>query len=151
MRRIPVALALAMALILGSTATAAIGAGKNQPAGGRLDIRLGDQNYAASTAFHIYHGFGFEVDVANNAIGRYGFTLDMDGAPRAADFFLISKEPGFQLVKLWYFNFPGGLTDSHTFVGHWWQPCDNAALPCNGAKMHTPVEIRTESATVTFS
>ena len=154
MRRVAVALMLAMALILGLAAAPTMAGSKNQPVGARISLLAepigDDQSFDPSTAFHINHGFCLEDTVINRAIGRYSFRLDVDGTPRNADFFQVSQPDGCQLLKFWYFNFPAGLTGSHDFTGHWLVPCDNDAVPCNGAKMHTAVEVDTLTITVTF-
>ena len=151
MRGVPVALALAMTLLLGAVVAPASAASSNQPAGDRISLFDGAQSFAANTAFHVDHGFLFENGVLEKAIGVSVFRLEVDGSPVAANFFQATHVDGFQLSKLWYFNFPAGKTGVHTFTGHWLSACDNDAVPCGGARINTAVEVQTLSATVTFS
>jgi hypothetical protein len=87
----------------------------------------------------------------DDAIGRYVFTLDVDGAARAADFRTTGTLPDGQVQKWWYFNFPNGMTGTHTLIGHHFAPCGGPSIPCNGRRPNTLVEVLTLSATVTFS
>jgi hypothetical protein len=149
MRRFPIALALATTLLVGLTAAPSIAAPRDQPVGDRLDLRLGDQSYPASTPFYIAHGFLFAT--IDNTIGKSDFVLDMDGSPLTADFIRWSYIGGdFTVDKLWYFNFPSGLTGTHEFTRHYFSPCDNDLVPCDGNRINTPVESFTASAEVTF-
>jgi hypothetical protein len=135
-----------MALLLMVAAPA--GATNQQPTGDRINLFLGDQSYPASTPFYLKHGFGLDPRT-DGAIGLYTFTLDLDGAARAATFRTTEYADGF-VIKWWYFNFPNGMTGTHTFVGHHWAPCGDS-IPCNGSLPGTLVEILTLTATVTFT
>ena len=149
MRRLPIALALATTLLLGLSAAPSTAAPRNQAIGDRLDLRAGDQDFPASTPFHIDHGFAFTI--GDNTIGRDNFVLDMDGAPLTADF--IKWAPigdGLTVSELWYYNFPAGLTGVHEFTRHYFLACDNIDVPCDGNRINTSVEGQTDSAVVTF-
>ena len=148
MRRLPIALVMATTLLLGLTATSSIAAPRNQAVGDRLDLRLGDQTFPASTPFHIDHGFVFAS--GERTIGLSNFVLDMDGAPLTADFIRWSHV-GDEVVELWYYNFPAGLTAVHEFTRHYFVACDNIDVPCDGNRINTPVEDFTASALVTFT
>jgi hypothetical protein len=150
MRRLSLALVVATTLLVG-LATAPVTAATKQPVGSRINLFQGNQTFAASTAFHIDDGWGFTDTSAVDAIGKYSFALDVDGSPRVADFVQRSQSAGFELLELWFFNFASGLTGTHTFTGHFLEPCNGGSVPCNGNKIHTPVETLTVSATVTFS
>jgi hypothetical protein len=150
MRSVPIALALATALLLGLTAAPSMAAPRNQAVGDRLDLRDGDQDFPASTPFHIDHGFVFAI--GDNTIGRSNFVLDMDGTILTADFIRWSPVgDGFTVNELWYYNFPAGLTGVHEFTRHYFIACDNDAVPCDGNPINTPVETQTNSAVVTFT
>ena len=150
MRRSTIALALATALILGLTAAPAM-AVRNQAVGDRVNLLDGDQTFPASTPFHIDHGFGHEV--GDTAIGLSDFMLDMDGTVLNADFIQRGSlgGDGLSFFELWFYNFPSGLTGSHVFTRHYIQACNNDTVPCDGARINTPVETLTVSATVTFT
>jgi hypothetical protein len=150
MRRLPIALALATTLLLGLSATSSIAAPRNQPVGDRVDLRDGDQEFPASTPFHIDHGFAFAR--SDNTIGLSNFVLDMDGTPLTADFVRWSPiGDGLTVSELWYFNFPSGLTGIHEFTRHYFEACNNDSVPCDGNRINTPVEDFTTSAVVTFT
>jgi hypothetical protein len=135
-----------MALLL--MLIAPVAATARQPTGDRLSLFLGDQSFPASTAFHIKHGHG--LDIGTPSLGLYSFTLDVDGSPRAFDFKTTEIADGF-VAKLWYFNFPAGMTGTHTFVGHFLAPCGGINAPCNGLRPNSVIEIFTLTATVTFT
>ena len=150
MRRSPIALVLATTVLLGLTAAPSMAAPRNQAVGDRLDLRAGDQDFPASTPFHIDHGFVFAI--GDKTIGLSSFALDLDGTDLTADF--IRWAPvgdGFTVSELWYYNFPAGLTGVHEFTRHYFVACDNNDVPCDGNRINTPVETLTLSAVVTFT
>ena len=150
MRRLPIALALATICLLGLTAAPTMAAPRNQAVGDRLNLLDGDQDFPASTPFHINHGFGFVI--GDRTIGLANFVLDMDGTPLTADF--VRRAPigdGLTVSELWYYNFPAGLTGVHEFTRHYFTACDNRDVPCDGNRINTPVETTTVSAVVTFT
>jgi hypothetical protein len=150
MRRLSIALAMATTLLLGLTATSSIAAPRNQPVGDRVDLRDGDQDFPAATPFHINHGFRFAS--SDNTIGLSNFVLEMDGTPLTADFVRRFPEgDGFTVSEFWYYNFPSGLTGIHEFTRHYFEACNNDAVPCDGNRINTPVETSTFSAVVTFT
>jgi hypothetical protein len=150
MRRLPIALALATTLLMGLTAVPSMAAPRHQAVGERLDLRDGDQDFPASTPFHIDHGFLFAS--SDRRIGLKNFVLDIDGAPLTADFILWSQiGDGFTVDELWYYNFSSGLTGTHEFTRHYFEACDDIVVDCDGNKIHTLVETFTTSAVVTFT
>jgi hypothetical protein len=150
MRRTPIALALATTLLLGLTAATAM-AVPNQAIGDRVNLLDGDQSFPASTPFHIDHGFGHVP--GDTAIGLSDFMLDMDGTFLTADFVQRGSlgGDGLTFYKLWFYNFPAGLTGSHVFTRHYIQACDNDLVSCEGNRINTPLEWFHVSATVTFT
>lgn len=150
MRHTRIALALATTLLLGLTAVPVM-AVPNQAVGDRVNLLLGDQSFPASTPFHIDHGFGHEV--GDNTIGLSDFVLDMDGTTLTADFVQYGSlgGDGLTFFKLWYYNFPSGLTGIHVFTRHYFEACDNDEVSCDGDRINTPVEFFTVSTTVTFT
>ena len=158
MRRLTVALVLATTLLFGLTASPLLARSDASvpTVGDRLDLRLGDQDFPASTPFYIAHGFIIGID--SKASGRYAFVLDLDGTALAPDFFRVSEivsNPnaidGILAQELWYYNFPDGLTGIHEFTRHYFAPCDNISVSCDGNPINTPVEYFTASAVVTFT
>ena len=149
MRRLPIAFACATTLLLVLTAATSLAAPRNQAIGDRLNL-ITDETFPASTPFHINHGFAFVI--GDNTIGLSKFELDMDGTPLTADF--IKWAPvgdGITVSEFWYYNFSAGMTGVHTFTRHYFQACDDNDVPCDGARINTPVELFTVSTTVTFT
>lgn len=56
--------------------------------------------------------------------------------------------------RLWVFNFPEGMTGTHTFTGHWYISCrwavDNGWFTGTCTTPHALVEILSQSITVVF-
>jgi hypothetical protein len=149
MRRLPISLVVAATLLLGLSAAPSMAAQK-QPVGDRIDLRDGDQTFPASTPFHIWHGFVFLK--GDTAVGLSKFVLDMDGTDLTADFVVRSPVGDeFSVSEVWYYNFPSGLTGTHEFTRHYFSPCNNDSVPCDGARINTLVESFTVSAVVTFT
>lgn len=150
MRRTSLALALATTLVVGLAASPVMAA-PGQPVGDRVDLRIGDQAFPASTPFHIDHGYLHET--GDQAIGLDDFMLDMDGTVLTADF--LDRDPardsGLSFSVLWYYNFPSGLTGTHEFTRHYFQACNDDTVPCDGNRIRTPVEVLAVTATVTFT
>jgi len=93
--------------------------------------------FAANKPFHIAHGWVNETNITG--VGLFKFSLDVDGFPVKADFVersAISGDPDV-LRWTWVFNFPNGMTGTHTLIGHWTGSCqglvDMHAItgPCN--------------------
>jgi hypothetical protein len=149
MRRLPIALVVATTLLLGLTAPS-VAAPRNQAVGDRLNLLDGDQDFPASTPFHINHGFVFTI--GDKTVGLANFVLDMDGTDLTADFVRWSPVgDGFTVNEYWYYNFPAGLTGVHEFTRHYFAACNNDSVPCDGNRINTPVETYTVSAVVTFT
>jgi len=148
-RRLSMAILMSTAVLL--MLVAPVAATSRQPTGPRVNLFLGNQSFPASTAFHIYDGFALLG--TEPAIGKYSVTLTVDGSPRAFDFKTSQELADGSLIKLWYFNFPAGMTGTHTFVSHFLVPCSASGsfTPCNGLSPNTVVEAFALTATVTFT
>jgi hypothetical protein len=140
---------MSAALLLAAAVIPVAGAVK-QPTGNRINLFAGAQLYPASTAFHIRDGWLFTDPTTIDAIGKYTFTLDIDGTPRAPDFKTNETFGDGSVAKLWWFNFPTGMTGTHTFIGHFLGPC-GSSFPCDGKPTNTVVEQGTVTASVTFT
>jgi hypothetical protein len=149
MRRRSIPILLSAAFLV-AAAVVPVAAASKQPTGNRINLFAGDQPYPASTAFHIRDGWLFLDPTTIDAIGKYTFTLDVDGTPRSADFKTSETGSDGSLLKLWWFNFPAGMTGTHTFVGHFLGPC-GSSYPCNGQTPNTVVEQHRLTVTVTFT
>jgi hypothetical protein len=148
MRRLSIPILLSAAFLV-AAAVVPVAAASKQPTGNRINLFAGDQSYPASTAFHIRDGWLFLDPTTIDAVGKYTFTLDVDGTPRSPDFKTSETGSDGSLLKLWWFNFPAGMTGSHTFVGHFLGPC-GSSYPCNGKPPNSVVEQQRLTVTVTF-
>ena len=119
-------LALATTLALAPSAAAAT----KERTGPRINLFGGFQVFPASQPFHIAHGWGLDQsqpETTPPALGRFGFSLAVDGADRREDFVerYHDEDPAFDHLyrRWWVHNFPDGMTGTHTFTGHWFGPC----------------------------
>lgn len=111
--------AVTIALLLASVTAAA--AASRERVGDRISLFEPPATYPADTAFHIWHGFIFQQGI-DRGYGRYEFQLEVDGVATAADFTDVAVlDPG-AVSRVWVFNFPAGLSGTHTFTGHWITP-----------------------------
>ena len=121
-----------------------------QPVGPAINLLLGEPTtFPAGAPFHLKHGWG--LGPSDDAIGKFSFALEVDGSFRTEDFVLrtvITGDPDV-LSRIWVFNFPSGMTGTHTFVGHWLTPCYATAGPCSNPT--AVVEADRQTLTVVFS
>ena len=115
---------LILVMIVITTPAAAL---PQEPVGDRLSLFAGPvQTFPANTPFHIRHGASFHAPGDSNTRGLYEFQLEVDGVPQQADFTLIQTFPiggGSAQARFWVYNFPNGMTGTHTFTGHLLGPC----------------------------
>src|SRR5207248_8845575 len=81
--------------------------------------------FQAGAPFHFLLGWD-PLPTATDAIGKFSWSLDVDGTPRAAAFHFFGPSPiqDDALARAWYFNFPAGMSaGTHTFVAHGFTPC----------------------------
>jgi hypothetical protein len=140
MRRAFLCLGLAATLV--ALVVAPVSAVPKQPTGDRISITLdcwdncgAPQTFPAGAPFYISHGHGISKAFGENpAIGKYLFTLDVDGVPVAANFKQITSAGHGDHGVLWTFNFPDGMTGIHYFTGTWYVPCGGYTNtpPCDG-------------------
>ena len=137
------------ALALFPRAAGAAGAASRQPVGEQINLLLASvTTFPAGQPFHIRHGHSLWSDMP--AIGVYDFKLQVDGTYVREEYVSLAVTSGNPdaLVKTWVFNFPQGMSGTHTFIGHWIGPCQAAAGPC--PQPNAQVEIFTRTLTVTF-
>ena len=150
-------------LLLALTALVAspsAGADAKERSGARINLLAGAfQVFPAGEPFHVAHGW-FRVlgeDLGTvPALGRYGFSLAVDGLDDPADYVerAPTENPVFGRIKVDtpVHNFPDGLMGTHTFTGHWFGPCAGvveggyAPGPCEH-----PAEITTAIAPLTIT
>jgi hypothetical protein len=111
-----------LALLLATPALAR----EKEPTGGQINIAYtGSQTYPANTAFHIRHAW-MELEPRYAVPGQFNFELEVDGVivkPTFVEFDTTMGEYGPYLNKSFTFNFPEGMTGTHTFEGHWILAC----------------------------
>lgn len=134
-----------------------------EPVGTRINVLLGTPTtYPARAPFNILHAVNSGFVLPPSAAGKDLFALEVDGVPRAPDFIIRDviplrdtglPYPGVRVGFL--FNFPDGMTGTHTFTGHWYEACATAvALDGYTDPCRTPseqVEVLTRSLAVTFT
>lgn len=154
MKRHSLLVTILLILTLLTMATPATAA-KNEPVGDRISVFFGGQiEFPAGTPFHISHGWVQSSD--DDAIGIFDFELKVDGVLREEDFKMFSVVNGDPdtLNRIWVYNFPNGMTGTHTFTGHWFAPCqyavDSLGFPGPCATPNAKVEARSRTLTVTF-
>gem|GEM_PF-1741204 len=124
MKKILVSILLIFAL-LGITTPAT--AAQKVRVGTRIDLRTGPTTFTAGAPFHFAHGW-IAVSLVDG-VGIYDFELEVDGTLRDEDFVersVMSGDPDL-LTRIWVYNFPNGMTGTHTFTGHWYGPCQALA------------------------
>lgn len=131
-----------------------VAADARAPVGDKINLFLGDTVFPAGAPFYIQHGW--VQPSTDDAIGVFDFKLDIDGVFVQEDFkkfSVVSGDPDL-LVRLWLYNFPEGMTGTHTFTGHWIAPCqyavDQLGYPGPCATPNAKVETNSRTVTVTF-
>jgi hypothetical protein len=128
MKKTTLLLIVMLALLL----AAPVLAEEHQPTRERINIHCGEepsdcsgtQVYTANTAFYIGHGWSYWPP--RWVPGQARFELEVDGVtvqPTFVEFTRIPGEPQYFLNRIYFFNFPDGMTGTHTFEGHWIIPC----------------------------
>jgi hypothetical protein len=155
-RILPALLLLAIALVL-APSSAAEG---HERVGTRINLFAGAfQVFPANRPFHISHGWGLgqsNPETTPQALGRYGFSLAVDGGDRREDYVEKSHvlDPTFGRLqgRTWIHNFPNGMTGTHTFTGHWFGACNGivAAGSAPGPCEH-PTALTTAIAPLTIT
>ncbi len=137
-----------------SMATPAATAAKSVRVGDRLSLFGGYTTFPAEQPFHIAHGWWNPTNIPG--VGLFKFSLDVDGAPVRVDFIersAISGDPD-ELLWVWVFNFPDGMTGSHSFTGHWTGPCqglvDMGVIPGPCEKTNKIIESASRTIIVDF-
>jgi hypothetical protein len=155
MRKILVSILLMFAF-LGITTPAS--AAQKVRVGAGISLFTGPTTFAAGSPFHIAHGW--LTNSSLDAIGIYDFELEVDNVVRVEDFIersAISGDPDL-LARIWVYNFPNGMTGTHTFRGHWYGPCQNLVNDgfysgtCSNptARVEANVILLPQTLTVTF-
>lgn len=152
--KLTIVLTLLALLLIAAPASAA----RPTPVGSRIDLlTLTPTSYPENTAFHLMHGWSFSPDdtPAGFPLRLFSFALEVDGTPVSHDFILRDGGRGGARNTWWVFNFPTGMTGTHTFTGFWLAPCqyvvDAGVIPGPCADPTEPVEFFSQSLTVEFT
>jgi hypothetical protein len=93
--------------------------------GERLSVyESGSQTFPANTPFHVAHGWRHDFPLEN--VELFDFELEVNGVYQLVDFVestIDQSSDPHTLTKHSVFNFPEGMTGTHTFNGHWIAPC----------------------------
>lgn len=102
------------------------------PIGPRIDVFLGTPTtFPANQPFHVRHSWFSMLPPTDEpglnhfqAIGKYGFRLELDGETVEPDYIHRFVSDVDVLTQTWVHNFPNGLSaGTHTFRGFFTGPC----------------------------
>jgi len=131
--------------------TAPAVAAQKETIGAQISLSDEDKTFPANAPFYIMHGW--YVFPAEGPVASYGFELDVDGQSQGFDFFVHTGYRDWPVIgRFWVYNFPDGMTGTHTFTGRFILPC-KVAEEYGGGPCETPyeeVEWETSEITVTF-
>ena len=120
------------------------------PTGQTLFPFQGDQSYPANTAFNIRGGFS-ELR-GTHAWGKFEYKLTLDGATVKPSYMTNVQTDDGAIIRLWWYNFPEGMTGVHDFVATYSAPCEDGSLvECNGLRANSLVEVGQFPMQVTFT
>ena len=147
-KRVAITILLVATLAVVTTAAA----GSKQRLGSEINVLVGTPTtFTAGAPFHIAHGWVAIDTTVSSAVGKFSFSLQVDGVYRSESFVERTVEPNGTVDRFFVFNFPSGLpAGSHTFIGHWLAPC-YAVSGCTTVNPNTVVEAFQRTLTVTFS
>ena len=134
--------------------------------GCRINVLSGTPTtFPAGQPFTIAHGVNSGCVAAPQSAGIDEFVLEVDGAVRPEDVVIREAFSPPELADFgctyaflehfFVFNFPSGMTGTHTFTGHWLEACavavalDGYPGPCTNPAQQ--VEFITGSVTVAFT
>jgi hypothetical protein len=91
-----------------------------------FDIGGGDMSYEASHPFHIAHGWRSEIGKSGKTTAKGGLRLEFDTNEVTEDFieyFRLEEGDTVYIQKWFVFNYPVGMTDTHTFDFYYSNVC----------------------------
>lgn len=107
-------------------------------------------------AFHIRHGWYARLIPGEekpdmDKFAKAGFALELDGAFLEEDY--VDREIRFEegetlFYEYTYFNFPDGMTGTHTFTGHWHIACKYIQDECENP--NEILDYMTRTVTIIF-
>ena len=123
-------------------------------------LGFGATQFPAGQPFNITHGW-LLAPRFTEALGEYRVTLAVDGVEMNRDFVETTRQPddptlGTELFRAFVFNFPAGMTGTHTFAITFLGPCQGlvdggfATGPCANANDLIPTSGSPIISTVTF-
>ena len=133
--------------------TATVASAKQIRTGDRVPCWYDEYEYPAGVPFHIAHGWGWGSPTDTGGLGRSGgvglayFYVEVDGIPVSLSFVDTIAGPDQNLMaKFYVFNFPEGMTGTHTFTCHW---IDTTGDSCKNK--NELVETHQQTMIVTFT
>lgn len=123
MKKYSLFIAVLLIVALLSMTTRAVTAAESIRLGDRLSLFGENTTFPAGQPFYIAHGWWNPTNIPG--VGLFKFSLDVDGTPVREDFIERSTFSGSpdELLWFWVYNFPDGMTGTHTLTGHWTGPC----------------------------
>lgn len=143
MKKLILVLSIVVVLIAVTPAMAS----QKEPVGERLGWEVDE--YPENTPFHMGHGWLFGTPPFEEPKGLFSFSMELDGEIIKPDFYLNYDLETGQLVRLYFFNFPEGMTGTHEFIGHYYGPCYQYFEECEFP--YRSVEVNTTYQTITFT
>lgn len=111
--------------------------------------------FPADAPFYISHGWYHDPFYEPKlSVGGFDFKLELDGEYTEETYVDRTKIiDDIQISIYWVFNFPDGMSGTHSFVGHWFATCEWAQY--NGyvtecQNPNTSIEVQSENVVVTF-
>jgi hypothetical protein len=143
MKKLVLLISVAVILVLVSPVLA----GAKEPVGPSLGWDVVE--FPENTAFHMRHGWLFGPPPVGYPTGSHSYALELDGEILMPDFRVMFDHETGSLVKIFYFNFPDGMTGVHDFTHHYFGPCYMYFEDCEFP--HKVVEAFTIYQTITFT
>ena len=134
----------------------ATGSKQSEPTGERInlfDAIDGAINFPANQAFHIEHGWSYDAgNPAQNVFATSDFALVLDHQALPLDTVRVLPDDSGNAGSInWVYNFPNGLTGTHSFSGIWTAPCAVAQSAANCNDPNATVESEPLEVTINFS
>ena len=105
--------------------------------------------FPENTPFHMRHGWLFGTPPLEDPIGNHKYVMELDGVIISPDFQLAYDQVSGQLIRVYVFNFPDGMTGTHEFVHHYYGPCYQYLPDCKFP--YKSVEVSTIYQTIEFT
>ena len=114
--------------------TIPVAAKEKEPVGPSLDWDV--TTFLAGEPFHIQHGWRLgPTPMKTFNPGGYSFELELDGEIIKPSYKMVGYNPSEEnYEKLYIYNFPDGMTGTHTFIGHYYGTCSDWYDDCKNPR-----------------